>query len=145
MSIQSETPPAGRRIHPVDAHVGARIRVLRKLKGVSQEQLADALSLTFQQVQKYENGTNRISASKMWQVATFLKVTPNYFFEDLAALQDLRDAQQGPNPLVQLTHVHGGLEIARAYVSATPRQRVAVLNILLAIADSNAIEVAAAA
>ena len=58
---------------PVDAHVGARIRLRRKMLGLSQSRVAEALGLTFQQVQKYERGTNRVSASKLYDVARFLE------------------------------------------------------------------------
>ncbi len=69
--------------NPVDLHVGARVRMRRKLLGVSQEKLAGALGLTFQQVQKYERGANRISASKLFEIARFLDVAPAYFFDGL--------------------------------------------------------------
>ena len=69
---------------PVDSHVGARIRIRRKLLGLSQSRLAEALNLTFQQVQKYERGTNRVSASKLYDIARFLQVPIAYFFEGLA-------------------------------------------------------------
>ncbi len=67
----------------VDSHVGARIRVRRKLLGHTQEELARALGITFQQVQKYERGSNRVSASKLYEVARFLSVPIAYFFEEL--------------------------------------------------------------
>ena len=69
--------------HPVDIHVGSRLRALRTLRGQSQTNLADKLGLTFQQVQKYEVGANRISASKLFNISRILGVTPNYFFEGL--------------------------------------------------------------
>ena len=67
----------------IDAHVGERVRRRRRALGVSQEQLADKLGLTFQQVQKYERGTNRISASKLYQTAAALETSVSYFFEGL--------------------------------------------------------------
>src|SRR5579862_5575580 len=70
--------------NPVDLHVGARIRMRRRLQGVSQEKLADALGLTFQQVQKYERGANRVSASKLYEIASALKSPVAYFFDGLA-------------------------------------------------------------
>jgi transcriptional regulator with XRE-family HTH domain len=80
-----KTKPEGeRRPNPVDIHVGTRVRLRRKQLGVSQERLADALGLTFQQVQKYERGANRISASKLWDTAGFLSVPIAFFFEGLA-------------------------------------------------------------
>ncbi|HMO43605.1 MAG TPA: helix-turn-helix transcriptional regulator, partial [Phenylobacterium sp.] len=60
---------ADRAPNPVDRHVGLRIRLRRKELGVSQEKLAEAIGLTFQQVQKYERGANRVSASKLWEIA----------------------------------------------------------------------------
>ena len=70
--------------NPVDLHVGARIRLRRRMQGVSQEKLADALGLTFQQVQKYERGANRVSASKLYEIATALQAPVAYFFDGLA-------------------------------------------------------------
>jgi transcriptional regulator with XRE-family HTH domain len=68
---------------PVDVHVGARVRLRRTLLGMSQTALADAIGLTFQQVQKYENGTNRISASRLFELARLLDVPVEYFFEEM--------------------------------------------------------------
>jgi transcriptional regulator with XRE-family HTH domain len=70
--------------HPVDRHVGLRIRMRRKEMSVSQERLAEALGITFQQVQKYERGANRVSASKLWEIARALNTSVGYFYEGLA-------------------------------------------------------------
>ena len=67
--------------NPIDRHVGSRVRMRRVLSGVSQEKLGDALGLTFQQVQKYEKGSNRISASRLQQIAKMLDVPVSFFFE----------------------------------------------------------------
>ena len=91
--------------HPVDIHVGRQMRARRELRGLPQKELARQLGISFQQVQKYESGANRISASKMWQLCEVLDVEPGYFFEGLdskrrkgaAALeapQDGRSARQ---------------------------------------------------
>jgi transcriptional regulator with XRE-family HTH domain len=69
--------------HPVDRHVGLHIRMRRKALGISQERLAEALGLTFQQVQKYERGANRVSASKLFEIARALKTNVAYFYEGL--------------------------------------------------------------
>src|SRR3982750_545860 len=69
--------------HPVDIYVGARVKERRKALGISQEKLAEALGLTFQQVQKYERGANRVSASKLWEIARALKINVAYFYEGL--------------------------------------------------------------
>ena len=68
---------------PVDVHVGARVRVRRTLLGMTQTNLGEALALTFQQVQKYERGTNRIGASRLFKLSRVLDVPVNYFFEDM--------------------------------------------------------------
>src|SRR3954464_8804994 len=81
----------GRRPNPVDMHVGGRVRMRRKLLGVSQEQLADSLGLTFQQVQKYERGANRVSASKLYEIAKTLQVPVSFFFDGLADPMDGSD------------------------------------------------------
>ncbi len=67
--------------NPIDRHVGSRVRMRRMLIGMSQEKLGEALSLTFQQIQKYEKGANRISASKLQQIAKILGVPVEFFFE----------------------------------------------------------------
>jgi transcriptional regulator with XRE-family HTH domain len=71
--------------NPIDVHVGSRIRLRRTLLGISQERLAEAIGLTFQQVQKYERGMNRVSSSRLVDLANALDVTIQYFFEDMAA------------------------------------------------------------
>ena len=70
--------------HPVDRHVGRRVAEKRISLGYNQSELGKALGLTFQQVQKYEKGSNRVSASKLWAIANFLKVDIAYFFDGLA-------------------------------------------------------------
>ncbi len=69
--------------NPVDVHVGARIKMRRTLLGMSQEKLAGLLGLTFQQVQKYEKGLNRVSASRLWDFSVVLGAPVNFFFEDM--------------------------------------------------------------
>src|ERR1700678_1752014 len=67
--------------NPIDKHVGSRVRMRRMMLGMSQEKLGDALGLTFQQVQKYEKGTNRIGASRLQQISHILQVPVAFFFE----------------------------------------------------------------
>ena len=68
---------------PVDVHVGGRVKLRRTLLGFSQEELADAVGVTFQQVQKYERGTNRMGASRLFDMATVLDVSVSYFYQDM--------------------------------------------------------------
>ncbi len=75
----------GKGISPIDVHVGARLRQRRTLLGMNQTNLGDALGLTFQQVQKYENGTNRITAGRLFALSQMLDVPVEYFFDDMPA------------------------------------------------------------
>ena len=70
--------------HPVDEHVGKRIRHRRWMVGMTQQQLADRVGIKFQQIQKYETGMNRVSASRLWDIAEALTVPVSFFFEGLA-------------------------------------------------------------
>jgi transcriptional regulator with XRE-family HTH domain len=71
--------------NPVDVHVGSRVRLRRTMLGMSQEKLGDAISLTFQQVQKYERGANRIGASRLFELSRVLDVPVSFFFDDMSA------------------------------------------------------------
>lgn len=68
-------------IHPVDAHIGRRVRAFREQRGVSQERLGHQIDLSFQQLQKYERGDNRVAASTLWKISKALGLTPSDFFE----------------------------------------------------------------
>ena len=88
-AVNEKTPPrrpAGRprigKPHPIDVHVGSRVRLRRTLLGMSQEKLGDAIGLTFQQVQKYERGANRIGASRLYDLSRVLDVPVSFFFDD---------------------------------------------------------------
>ncbi|NMM45319.1 helix-turn-helix transcriptional regulator [Rhodospirillaceae bacterium KN72] len=69
--------------HPIDVHVGLRMREARAAKGLSQEKLANKLGISFQQVQKYEKGANRIGSSRLWSIAQALDVPVSFFFEEM--------------------------------------------------------------
>ncbi len=85
--------------NPTDKHVGSRVRMRRMMLGMSQEKLGDALGLTFQQVQKYEKGTNRIGASRLQQIAHILQVQVSFFFEGApAAITALKSDSMGEAP-----------------------------------------------
>lgn len=77
-----------RQPNPIDIHVGGRLRMRRMLVGMSQEKLGESLGLTFQQVQKYEKGTNRIGASRLYKISQILSVPVNFFFENLPSEED---------------------------------------------------------
>jgi transcriptional regulator with XRE-family HTH domain len=79
----AERPERDSRPSPIDIHVGSRVRLRRTLLGMSQERLGDALGLTFQQVQKYERGVNRVGASRLFDISRVLDVPISYFFDDM--------------------------------------------------------------
>jgi transcriptional regulator with XRE-family HTH domain len=109
--------------NPIDVHVGARIRQRRTLLGMSQEKLGEAIGLTFQQVQKYERGANRVGSSRLFDLARVLDVPVSYFFEDMTAgtsskspsrlrgLAEPKPEPFEPDPLAK----RETLELVRAY------------------------------
>ncbi len=128
--------------NPVDLHVGSRIRMRRKILGVSQEKLAESLGLTFQQVQKYERGSNRVSASKLYEIAATLQAQVAYFFEGLADPANADSA--GPEHLAEQS-MHDflmtpeGLELAGLFPKITrPRVRRRILDLVRSMADEEA-------
>ncbi len=125
--------------NPVDLHVGGRVRMRRKMLGVSQEKLAEALGLTFQQVQKYERGSNRVSASKLYDIARFLSCPISYFFDGLA---DPTTTGDGEGETEQ--HVHDflmtteGLELANTFPKIQrPRVRRRILELVRTLAGDD--------
>jgi transcriptional regulator with XRE-family HTH domain len=107
--------------NPIDRHVGLRIRLRRKELGISQERLAEAIGLTFQQVQKYERAANRVSASKLWEMARALSTSVAYFYEGLPA-ETRGDAQAGAK-LEDFLLTAEGMELAR-YFPRIPKSGV---------------------
>jgi transcriptional regulator with XRE-family HTH domain len=128
--------------NPIDLHVGGRVRLRRKFIGLSQEQLADALGLTFQQVQKYERGSNRVSASKLYAIARTLGVPIAFFFDGLA---DPMDGDQGDEVqhaaermVMDFLGTSEGLELATLFpqIRRGPVRRH-VLDLVRAMAESS--------
>lgn len=127
--------------HLVDVHVGARIRERRKQLGLSQQSLAEALGLTFQQVQKYERGANRVSCSKLWEIAQTLQASVSYFFEHLnlaghnSALGVAEDAAEYQHDFIMTPE---GVELGKAFPRiASRRVRRQVLELVRALADES--------
>ena len=105
---------------PTDKHVGSRVRMRRMQRGMSQEKLGDALGVTFQQVQKYEKGENRIGASRLQQTAHFLQVPVTFFFEGGPAANGKSTGQQSaPSPAYVSTFVAStdGLALIKAFMA----------------------------
>lgn len=131
--------------NPVDIHVGSRVRQRRTLLGLSQEKLGDAVGLTFQQIQKYERGANRIGASRMYEFSRILDVPVSYFFEELPGelrthegrlSVGMRDQDQDdlePDPMAR----RETLELVRAYYRITdPRVRKRLFELTKALGNS---------
>lgn len=133
----TDTTTAGRKPDPTDLHVGQRIAALRTARGMSQSDLAKlAGGLTFQQFQKYESGANRVSASRLLQVAVALGVPVAYFFEGLpgAAGPDDEGVDRfgGPSAMLQSRH---GWALARAYEAANPELRSLMSSVVQLLGD----------
>jgi transcriptional regulator with XRE-family HTH domain len=116
--------------NPTDKHVGSRVRMRRIMLGMSQEKLGDALELTFQQVQKYEKGTNRIGASRLQQISQALQVPVSFFFEGAPGSEtDAQEFGEAPSPayVSDFLATSEGLALIKAFVrikSARIRRRV---------------------
>lgn len=126
--------------NPVDLHVGARVRMRRKFLGMSQEGLAETIELTFQQVQKYERGSNRISASKLYEIARALKAPVAYFFEGYGE----NEAVEGFSESESEQFVHGflmtteGIELAEAFPRIkNAKHRRRILELVRALAEDD--------
>ena len=124
--------------NPIDVHVGARLRLRRKVLGRSQAEVAEALAMTFQQVQKYEKGANRISASKLYEVSRFLGVSVSYFFDEYADADEQGDCLKGPEQKAVETFLmtHEGVELAECFPRIpTANQRRKILGLVTALAE----------
>ena len=111
ISSRGRTPDGGP--NPIDTHVGNRIRLRRQLLGYSQEKLASLLGLTFQQVQKYEKGMNRVGASRLWDMGKVLGVPISFFFEDM-------DETEPSDPMLRQETI----ELVKAYYKLPNRKAV---------------------
>lgn len=132
---------------PIDVHVGTRVRLRRTLLGMSQEKLGEALGLTFQQVQKYERGVNRIGASRLFDLARVLDVPIGFFFDDMpdamggsgalrARLGGFAEQQEGFED--DTLHKRETLELVRAYYRITePAVRKRVFDLIKSLAPTD--------
>jgi transcriptional regulator with XRE-family HTH domain len=129
----AQNPP-----NPVDKHVGNRLRMRRMMLDLSQSKLGEALGLTFQQVQKYEKGTNRLSASKLQQSANFLQVPVTFFFEGLPSNSDAHRANDAP-PLTDISDfltTSTGLALVKAFMRVRRKTlRHSIVRLVEELAD----------
>ncbi|WP_297778681.1 helix-turn-helix transcriptional regulator [uncultured Roseovarius sp.] len=108
--------------HPVDVHVGKRIRHRRWLVGMTQQQLAESVGIKFQQIQKYETGANRVSASRLWDIAESLDVTISFFFEGLEKDGGVEREKSDP-ARADLMGDKEALDLVRSYYAIPENQR----------------------
>lgn len=120
---------------PIDVFAGERLRARRKFLGMSQQALADAVGITFQQVQKYERGANRISVSKLARMARALQASPAEFFPGIEDDDSVR-----MTPIEALAHADGGIDLARRYCAMSEERRHALLRVAAALTDEEAAE-----
>ncbi|API57255.1 Cro/Cl family transcriptional regulator (plasmid) [Rhizobium leguminosarum] len=124
----------------IDSYVGARIRMRRQLLGMSQERLAEQIGVTFQQVQKYEKGINRIGASRLQRIAEVLHTSPSFFFEQESSepltLQGL-DLSANMDPVAEFLRTKEGLVLNRAFLKiADSKIRETVIALVKAMAQA---------
>jgi transcriptional regulator with XRE-family HTH domain len=127
--------------NPIDKHVGSRVRMRRMMLGMSQEKLGDALGLTFQQVQKYEKGTNRIGASRLQQISLILQVPVAFFFEGAPSLHAQPEGMaEAPSPAYVSDFLASseGLALTKAFTRIKqPRLRRRIVDLVEEIAGEH--------
>ena len=127
--------------HPVDVHVGARVKLRRMILGLSQETIGRKLGLTFQQIQKYEKGVNRIGASRIFELAQLLDVPIQYFYEDygdapIGGALGLAEPDSG-EAFMQLVNSPEGVELCRHFAEIKdPKVKKRVLDLVKTIAET---------
>jgi transcriptional regulator with XRE-family HTH domain len=133
-----------KRPHPIDVHVGGRVRLRRTMLGMSQDKLADSLGLTFQQIQKYEKGVNRIGASRVFEMSRILGVPIQFFFDDYDAEtgRSYGFAEAGPDDgaaMMELLNSPEGVQLCKHFASITdPKIRKRVLELVKSLSDDGA-------
>ena len=119
--------------HPVDEHVGKRLRQRRWLVGMTQQQLAEHVGIKFQQIQKYETGANRVSASRLWDIASTLDVSINFFFDGLQAEKGVKiQSDAMPSDLMGDKEA---LDLVRSYYAIPENQRRRLFDLALVLSD----------
>jgi len=120
--------------HPVDVHVGKRVRHRRWMVGMTQQQLGDIVGIKFQQIQKYETGMNRISASRLWDIAQALGVSISFFFEGFDE-EERPAANHGVENRGDLLADKEALELVRSYYAIPEAQRRRLFDLARVLSD----------
>lgn len=126
--------------NPIDSHVGSRIRLRRNMLGMSQEKLGEALGITFQQIQKYEKGTNRVGASRLQAIASILGVPAAFFFEDAPGQEPAGGRGFAEDSSVayaaEFCSTAEGLQLNRAFARiADPKVRRRIIELVKSLSD----------
>lgn len=119
--------------HPVDVHVGKRIRHRRWLVGMTQQQLAERVGIKFQQIQKYETGANRVSASRLWDIADSLDVPVSFFFEGIEPAGE--STEKVDNVPADILGDKEALDLVRSYYSIPENQRRRLFELARVLSD----------
>jgi transcriptional regulator with XRE-family HTH domain len=126
---------------PIDKYVGNRVRMRRRELGMSQTKLADNIGLTFQQIQKYEKGANRMGASRLQQIASALQVHVTYFFEDAANLSPLINGTSALHSTAYVSEflsINDGMALAKAFMQIKePKLRRRIVSLVEQMAGSH--------
>ena len=134
----SDVPLTGKRPNATDVHVGSKMRMRRKMMGLSQEKLGDLLGITFQQIQKYEKGTNRVGASRLQAMAKALDVPISFFFPDQDAAAPSGMQEGSADFVMDFMSSSEGLDLSRAFARIRdPKVRRKLLELVRAVADSS--------
>ena len=121
--------------HPVDVHVGKRIRHRRWLVGMTQQQLAENVGIKFQQIQKYETGMNRVSASRLWDIAASLTVPVSFFFEGLSEAESVSAPAAQTDVPLDILKDKEALELVRSYYAIPETQRRRLFELARVLSD----------
>ncbi|MEN8892256.1 helix-turn-helix domain-containing protein [Planktotalea arctica] len=121
--------------HPVDVHVGKRIRHRRWLVGVTQQQLAEKVGIKFQQIQKYETGANRVSASRLWDIAEALDVDVSFFFAGMQNAEEGSPSTEQSNVPSDILNDKEALDLVRSYYSIPEEQRRRLFDLARVLSD----------
>ncbi len=121
--------------HPVDVHVGKRLRHRRWMVGMTQQQLAEQVGIKFQQIQKYETGMNRVSASRLWDISEVLDVPVSFFFEGIEEVEGAQENSGSPIP-GDLMADKEALELIRSYYSIPENQRRRLFDLARVLSDA---------
>lgn len=135
--------------NPIDVHVGNRVRLRRMLVGLSQEKLGEQLGLTFQQIQKYEKGSNRVSASRLYQIAEILSVPVQFFFDDVPddvagsgnGAAGFGEASGGTGAIMDFLNSPEGFQLSKAFSQIPdPAVRRRLIDLVKALAGADSEE-----